>query len=1259
MRMVRMGLWGLIGVVLVAGCTREFRTRDDGSGIDAVDDAASWDGWQPAEGGDAVAGVDSTVDDAVIDPDTVLDVIPDPTDVVVTPPDQIPAHTPAPLEIHECKELPALEGDCARADGTNGHLLLQGVVLGVQEVWLGGDVLIDSWGIIVCAGCDCSGDAAAADATVITCPEGIVSPGLINAHEHITYSYGTPNPSSWGDERYDHRHQWRCGKNGHKKIPYDGGANKQEITWVEVRMLLSGVTSIAGSGSANGFLRNLDKPEQEGLNQPSVEYETFPLGDGNCTMLDEGCDYPYFPGSWVEFTDCYLPHVSEGVNKAARNEFLCLSSEEDGGVDITNSNAAFVHSIGLNARDGEELAYNGTAVIWSPRSNISLYGHTAQTPMYNRLGVLIGIGTDWSYSGSMNMQRELQCAAFLNDNYYGGYFTDHEIWLMATAGNALALAISDVVGVIWQGRVADIAIYRGDGTDNYHRAVIDGTIAETLLVLRSGVPLYGDTDLVMGLPETDGDKCEEIPGDVCGEPRTLCVKREVGYPFAQLAEANAGSYDLFFCGDPANEVTCVPSRDESTGDKFSGEVTATDLDGDGIFNDNDNCPAIFNPERPMDDGQADWDDDGLGDACDPCPIHAYSLDCKVPNPFDRDGDGILDLADNCPTEANEDQADKDDDYVGDACDACPDLPNPFGAACSGTIYDVKLGNFEEGAVVQISGVVTAVSGASYWVQVPEDMHHEEHGYQFSGIFIYKGSGGDLPEIARGDYVAVTGQIQNWWGQLELTWVTDVEIIEVGMKVPDPVLESAENLGTGGDLAEEYEGVLCLVQQGEVTELNPPAGSGDMDPTNEYVLDYALRVNDLFYLTEPFPEIGQSMTVVGILRWANNDSKLEPRDEMDIVPELGLTSFAPGLAFVNEGLVEASTTPPLILQFNTWAPEGGTMVALESSDPERLTVPESVALAAGEMTVEVLVTALIGGDEPVTVTAVYGTDSVQAEVVVVATEAVPAPVAFDPADIKSSVDASTVVTLSIDIPGRPGGSEITLLAEPAGLIAVPDLVIVPENEFSVTFEMVGMAVGDGALTATTDAGELATPFEVLEIPLLGLVISEIYYNAPGGDTGKEWVEIFNGTPAAIDLAGYSLANAGTAYTTSVVQLVGELAPGQCFVVGGPTTGEESANAIYDQVFDFEPDFQNSGDKADAIALFHMPADAVTGNAVPVDAVVYGGSNANNLLDETGEVNEPDIGKASTGSSAERTPEGWFSQPEPSPNNCAHLWESPEE
>lgn len=38
--------------------------------------------------------------------------------------------------------------------------------------------------------------------------------------------------------------------------------------------------------------------------------------------------------------------------------------------------------------------------------------------------------------------------------------------------------------------------------------------------------------------------------------------------------------------------------------------------------------------------------------------------------------GIKNALDNCQRVPNRDQEDRDNDVVGDACDSCPDVPNP-------------------------------------------------------------------------------------------------------------------------------------------------------------------------------------------------------------------------------------------------------------------------------------------------------------------------------------------------------------------------------------------------------------------------------------------------------------------------------------------------------------------------------------------------------------------------------------------------------
>ena len=76
---------------------------------------------------------------------------------------------------------------------------------------------------------------------------------------------------------------------------------------------------------------------------------------------------------------------------------------------------------------------------------------------------------------------------------------------------------------------------------------------------------------------------------------------------------HSDTYELFFCGTPANEPSCVPFRPG----EFDGTFHPTDQDGDGILDTVDNCPTLFNPLRPIDGpNQADVDQDGVGDICD-------------------------------------------------------------------------------------------------------------------------------------------------------------------------------------------------------------------------------------------------------------------------------------------------------------------------------------------------------------------------------------------------------------------------------------------------------------------------------------------------------------------------------------------------------------------------------------------------------------------------------------------------------------------
>lgn len=75
--------------------------------------------------------------------------------------------------------------------GTKG-LLIRGTVLGPETVYEQGAVLVDAAGIIACIGCDCLDLPAAADATELSCADGVISPGLINPHDHLGFANNKP-----------------------------------------------------------------------------------------------------------------------------------------------------------------------------------------------------------------------------------------------------------------------------------------------------------------------------------------------------------------------------------------------------------------------------------------------------------------------------------------------------------------------------------------------------------------------------------------------------------------------------------------------------------------------------------------------------------------------------------------------------------------------------------------------------------------------------------------------------------------------------------------------------------------------------------------------------------------------------------------------------------------------------------------------------------------------------------------------------------
>lgn len=198
-----------------------------------------------------------------------------------------------------------------------------------------------------------------------------------------------------------------------------------------------------------------------------------------------------------------------------------------------------------------------------------------------------------------------------------------------------------------------------------------------------------------------------------------------------------------------------------------------------------------------------------------------------------------------------------------------------------------------------------------------------------------------------------------------------------------------------------------------------------------------------------------------------------------------------------------------------------------------------------------------------------------------------------------------------------------------------------------------AAGSSDGYAVEDAGQMTS--EELATGPERLVISEVYYDHPGDDADYEWIKLYNGTDSAIDLSTYALGWGGTDYTYGTLQLSGTIESGGCFLVGGPDGDADSGFAgepVFDLAETLNPNGpQNSGTTADGIALFDITADLITPDTIPVDAIVYGLTNINNLIDETGDDNPPEVIDGGSGISIRmNADESWSVAEDPTPTIC---------
>ena len=195
-----------------------------------------------------------------------------------------------------------------------------------------------------------------------------------------------------------------------------------------------------------------------------------------------------------------LLHLAEGLpTSAARQHFLDLKTSK--GTWAINPEFVGIHATGLTAGDLAIVAQHGGSVVWSPFSNLILYGATTDIHTAVQLGITVALGSDWSPTASKNLLNELKVAQILSDDKQLG-LTGQQLVEMVTVSPARILGWQGSLGSIEPGKLADLTVVDGQTGDPYGH-LIDATETDIRLVIIGGTGRYGTPTLLQRLSPVD------------------------------------------------------------------------------------------------------------------------------------------------------------------------------------------------------------------------------------------------------------------------------------------------------------------------------------------------------------------------------------------------------------------------------------------------------------------------------------------------------------------------------------------------------------------------------------------------------------------------------------------------------------------------------------------------------------------------------------------------------------------------------------
>ena len=329
---------------------------------------------------------------------------------------------------------------------------------------------------------------------------GVILPGLIDLHGHPEFNVF----AAWEPpELFANRYRWRASPLYKQVVrePWNQLQEQPTLKWAatryaEIRALVGGTTAIQGASPQypreEALVRNVDRrifgrhAARSLIDLPTRGSRDLPDLQRVVQMIGAG-----------EVTAFYV-HLAEGTRADQRSRAEFARMVELGALTPAT---VIIHGTALSREQLGQVRDAGAKLVWSPQSNLRLYGETTRAKDALELGITVGLGADWLPSGSQSLLAELKVARRVLAQQ-GAVVSPRQLVNMVTHDAARIAGLEDQIGRLEAGRPADILVLerrRDDPWDN----VVAADPSWVELVMIDGDLTYGRADWMEALADPD------------------------------------------------------------------------------------------------------------------------------------------------------------------------------------------------------------------------------------------------------------------------------------------------------------------------------------------------------------------------------------------------------------------------------------------------------------------------------------------------------------------------------------------------------------------------------------------------------------------------------------------------------------------------------------------------------------------------------------------------------------------------------------